>query len=173
MQQAARVVSSRRAVEAERDAFFVSLGGFDAHTNLFSTLDERLGWLDTALGAFADEMTAQGVWSHTAVLVVSEFGRTMSSNGQGSDHGWAGNAILLGGGVDGGKIHGKYPTSLADGSQDSAGRGRLIPTTSWEAVWYGLAQWFGVDDAARLQQVLPNLGNFRPADLLRQEVLFR
>merc|ERR1712224_914652 len=97
-----------------------------------------------ALGAFEDEMKKQGMWENVTVVVVSEFGRTITTNGRGTDHGWGGHAFIAGGGLDGGRILGTYPSNLGDDSELSAKRGRVIPTTPWEGLWKGVAEWYGV-----------------------------
>ena len=136
---------------------FYSSGGFDSHSDLDETLDERLPLMDHALDAFATEMKAQGIWDKVTVVVCSEFGRTITSNGLGTDHGWGGHAFMLGGEVDGGHVFGSYPTDLSEDAELNVGRGRLIPTTPWEGLWSPVAEWYGASD---LEKVLPNLGNF-------------
>ncbi len=88
----------------------------------------------------------------------SDFGRTLTSNGQGSDHAWGGNHIVIGGGVKGGDIYGQYPNLYAGNDLDT-GRGRLIPTTSCDEYFGEMALWFGVDKS-NLDVVLPNIGRF-------------
>ena len=95
--------------------------------------------------------------------MASEFGRTLTSNGQGTDHGWGGHNWLMGGAINGGRIVGRYPDSLAADHELDAGRGRVIPTTSWEAVWHAVARWMGVEQPD-LAAILPNLRNFVECD---------
>lgn len=93
-------------------------------------------------------------------VVQSEFGRTISPNtGRGSDHAWGGNAFVWGGQIDGGKILGQYPRSFDESDPANIGRGRLIPSRSWESMWYGISNWFGVTDEDEMEKVLPNNGN--------------
>eukprot|EP01083_Nonionella_stella_P122430 368341_1 len=88
------------------------------------------------MDAFQAEMKRQGVWDDVVVVSVSDFGRTLTSNGAGTDHAWAGNHFILGGKVKGGKFHGKYPDTLKpDGDLNLGGRGRLVPTLGWESMW--------------------------------------
>ena len=151
----------RGPLRAERDAFYVSLGGFDTHSDIEATLQERLAWVDNALNSFTTEMRSLGVWDKVTIQIASEFGRTITSNSLGTDHGWGGNAVVLGGSVNGGKILGRFPTSLGEESELHVGRGRLIPTTSWESVFHALAQWMGVEGgSAAMGRVLPNAGRF-------------
>lgn len=114
-----------------RDVFYVSLGGWDTHNEVVLALQRNYHLVDRALAAFVDEMRAQGVWGQVTVQSASEFGRTLASNGRGTDHGWGGNAFVLGGSINGSRIHGAYPSSLRpDGEQ-----ARL----SYHLEWHGLA----------------------------------
>ena len=88
----------------------------------------------------------------------SDFGRTLTSNGRGSDHAWGGNHFIVGGGVDGRKIYGQYPSLYEDNPLD-VGRGRLIPTTSADEYFAELALWLGVSKSS-LPLVLPNITRF-------------
>ena len=117
--------------------------------------------LDSAIGSFITQMKLQGVWEAVTLQTASEFGRTMTNNGVGTDHGWAGNHLLAGGSVRGGRLLGAFPSSLViDASDKLQRRGLFIPTTSWEAIFNAHAQWLGVE-ALLLPMVLPNAGNFK------------
>ena len=130
-------------------------------------------WINAALRAFVNEMKSQGRWDDVTVLSASEFGRTITSNGRGTDHGWGGNHFVLGGSVNGGKIHGTYPDDLTTSSALNTGRGRIIPTTPWEGLWRPVGEWFGVDPEHE-DAVLPNLRNFdADAHIIRTGDLFR
>jgi len=91
-------------------------------------------------------------------FTTSDFGRTLTSNGRGSDHGWGGNQIVMGGGVQGGTIKGTYPSLALNNSLD-VGRGNLIPTTSVDEYFSELALWFGVDHS-ELSTIFPNIDRF-------------
>ena len=110
------------------------------------------------------------------MLTISDFARTLTSNGLGTDHAWGGNYFMLGGSVKGKQIHGEFPYDLdPTTSQLEVGRGRgvLIPSTPWEGMWYGIAQWFGVDED-RMLEVVPNAANFvEGSTLFTKEQLFR
>lgn len=88
--------------------------------------------------------------------------------------GWGGNTFTIGGGINGTRINGRYPSTMrVESDAFIPGRsGRIIPTSGWESVWKPIAQWLGVSDA-RLPEVLPNLNNFPPEELLSKETLFR
>ncbi len=172
LQQIARVIVSREALEEERQTFYLELGGFDTHSSAKETVQENLNEINFALTAFIEEMRLHGVWNDVAVVTASDFARTLDSNGAGTDHAWGGNYLLMGGGVNGGTIHGQYPTSFLSTSDVHIGRGRLLPTTSWEAVWHAIAQWLDVPEGEILSKVLPNAGNFPASQLFQKADLF-
>jgi len=169
LKQVAKLIKMRDYLQTERAVFVTQRGGYDTHNTV--NMQALFGDVDKALGSFVAEMKAQGIWDNVAVLTVSEFGRTLTTNGAGTDHAWAGNHFLAGGKLRGGKILGKYPDTLTDDGISSIGRGRLLPTTSWDAVWKGLVQWFGVQDS-QLPFVLPNLRNFPTTDVFSKDDLF-
>lgn len=160
MKQVAKIVKAQRdgLLSSEREAFYVELGAFDSHNSPLS--DAKLQQVESGLAPFVAEMKALGMWDNVTVIVSSEFGRTLTSNGKGTDHGWGGNTFVMGGQVKGGVIHGKYPSTLGTDHELNAGRGRIIPTTSWESVWNAVGEWFGLEEASR-HAVLPNLKNFQ------------
>merc|ERR1711879_1139415 len=101
-----------------------------------------------------------GVWDNVLLLETSDFARTLTPNGgAGTDHAWSGNYFITGGGVDGGQILGQYPSDLKSGPYRVA-RGRLIPRLSWDSIWNGVAQWFGLTDQDELDEILPNRNEF-------------
>jgi cullin-associated NEDD8-dissociated protein 1 len=161
LQQVARLVrANAETLHNERDVFYVSLGGFDSHSMVESQMEESLALVDEAVALFAAEMKAQGLWDSVAIVQSSEFGRTLSSNGDGTDHAWGGNYFMAGGAVKGGQIVGRYPDDLSPEGDQILHRGRVVPSTPWEAVWAGVGEWFGVEEAALTTTVLPNYGNF-------------
>ena len=86
--------------------------------------------------------------------------------------GWGGHQFVLGGAVDGAKILGEYPASLDDASELSLGRGRILPTTPWEGLWNGIAEWMGVD-SDQIDTLLPNKKNFASSRIFTQSQLFK
>ncbi len=172
LRQVAKLIKMRDIESAERDAFVVTLGGFDTHNDAIEKLSERVGWIDAALGVFVDEMKNQSVWGDVAVVTISDFGRTLTSNGLGTDHAWGGNYWLAGGSVKGGRVLGKYPARLKEAHSDvNIGRGRILPTTPWEAMWSAVAEWYGVTPQD-MSRVLPNHANFGDEQLFNKAQLF-
>jgi uncharacterized protein (DUF1501 family) len=103
------------------------------------------------------------------VFTQSDFGRTLTSNGDGTDHAWGGVQLVTGGAVAGGRIYGQHPlirigARVATDRADDVGGGRFIPTTSSDQFAATLARWFGVADAD-LKAVAPSIDNFAQRDL--------
>jgi len=162
--QVARVLRAKQDLppneKPERAAFVVTQGSYDTHNDAHETLTSHLTELDDALQSFHDEMNDAGIWDDVAVVALSDFGRTLTSNGLGTDHAWGGNYFIMGGAVNGEKILGDFP-DLSPESEVNIGRGRILPTRSWESLWHGVAEWFGVG-SANMATVLPNMDNFKP-----------
>jgi uncharacterized protein (DUF1501 family) len=166
-----RIISSRAQLKSTAHMFNVELGGFDTHQS-FLAYGANMGLVDNVLREFVKEMKRQGVWDKVTVVVASDFARTLGSNGQGTDHAWGGNTFVMGGSVKGGQILGQYPSSLAEGGGLNVGNGRILPTTSWEALWNSIALWLKVDPS-RLNTVLPNRQNFIAGNkLFAKETVF-
>jgi uncharacterized protein (DUF1501 family) len=87
----------------------------------------------------------------------------LTSNGDGTDHAWGGNQVIMGGAVQGRDIFGTYPV-LQIGGNDDVGGGRMIPTTSADQFAATLATWFGIPDVD-LDIVAPHIDNFVQRDL--------
>ena len=171
LQVAKLIKIDKRDLEMERSGFVTTLGGFDTH-NTAVKYDEHMANVDTALGLFEAEMKAQGLWDAVTILTVSDFGRTLTFNGLGTDHAWGGNYFVMGGNVSGAQIHGKYPDRLIEEESDvNIGRGRILPTLPWESMWEGLSQWMGVHEL-EIPGVLPNLKNFAKKQRLTMRDLF-
>ena len=159
----AKLIASRVELDMQRQIFFVGIGGFDSHDNQNQDQPGLLGGVSDALAAFYNATVDIGVAGSVTAFTQSDFGRTLTSNGDGTDHAWAGNQIVLGGAVNGRDIYGRYPT-LEIGGPEDVGGGRIIPSTSVDQYAATLANWFGILDAD-LDIVAPNLSNFAQRDL--------
>jgi uncharacterized protein (DUF1501 family) len=158
LQMIAKAIAGRSALGATRQTFFVVYGGWDHHSNVLGGEQAMLPEISQAVNAFYMQMVALGISNQVTLFTASDFGRTLTSNGNGSDHAWGGNQFVVGGGVHGKQIYGQYPSLALDGTLD-VGRGRLIPTTSVDQYFAELAIWLGVSRAS-LPLVLPNIGRF-------------
>jgi uncharacterized protein (DUF1501 family) len=168
-QMVARMIDAARngAVAARRQVFLVSLGGFDTHdaqnrnhADLMARLAHALRYFDTTLGAI-------GARANVTTFTASDFGRTFTSNGDGTDHGWGAHHFVMGGAVRGGDFYGRFPqlsvknanNNNFDASPDQLGNGALLPQVSVDQLGATLGRWFGLSDA-QLIDVFPNLANF-------------
>lgn len=158
LKMVARTIASNSQLGHKRQTFFVSLGGWDHHDEVLETQSAMLADVSQCVKAFRDAMVEIGLFDNVTLFQASDFGRTLTTNTKGSDHGWGGNYFVMGGGVDGGKIHGTYP-NLADLSTLDTGRGRLIPSISVDEYSAELALWLGVQPSD-LATVFPNIGEF-------------
>jgi uncharacterized protein (DUF1501 family) len=156
----AKVISVRNNMGAKRQIFFVTYGGWDMHDNLAGGLNQRLPVVDNALKAFYDATVELGIADKVTTFTISDFARTITSNGLGSDHAWGGNSIVMGGSVKGGKIYGAYPRmNLNANTQNVSVRGNFIPAVSTDELYAEMALWYGVSPSD-LCYILPNVGNF-------------
>ena len=158
LRQIARVIGARNALGASRQTFFVNVGGWDHHDDVLDNQAAMLPMISAGLEEFRDALVELDVYDDVTTFTTSDFGRTLTSNGKGSDHGWGGHHIVMGGAVDGGTIYGTYP-ELSPASPLDVGRGVYAPTTSVDEYFAELAAWFGVP-AADLDRVLPNVRAF-------------
>ena len=170
-EQVAKLIKSRNDLKMDRQAFYVQLGGFDTHSDNGPVVAAKLQEINQAITKFVAEMKRQKVWNDVVIVEVSEFGRTITSNGAGTDHGWGGHYAVMGGGLKGKQILGKYPEDLTSSSPDYIGRGRFLPTMGWESVWNSILQWYGVPDN-RMTEAIPFLNNFK-SQLLQRGDLFK
>ena len=158
LQTVARVIAGRSALGVSRQIFFVELGGFDTHDTQAKRLSTLLSQLGAAFEYFDQLMITSGLSSQVTLFTVSDFGRTLTANSDGTDHGWGSHHIVAGGGVAGQNIYGEYPVIGVDQVND-VGAGRLIPTTAVEQYGGTLGRWMGLSDS-QVREVFPNFGNF-------------
>ncbi len=181
LRSVANMIAARDTLGVKRQIFYVSLGGFDNHGDQFQNSNntatpilsglhaDLLKQLDQALTWFYQWTKAQGIANSVTTHTMSDFGRTLTSNGNGSDHGWGGHHLVLGGSVAGGFYGGpgdgaagaiqQFPT-VALGAGTDVGQGRLLPTTSVDEYGVTFARWMGAANATDYAQVMPNIGRF-------------
>ncbi|WP_224242350.1 DUF1501 domain-containing protein [Hyalangium gracile] len=167
----ARMITASQALGVKRQVFFASLSSFDTHqnqlrdhANLLSQVSHALGYFDAVLGGL-------GMRNQVTTFTSSEFGRTLGTNGGGSDHGWGSHHFVMGGAVKGGDLYGRFPDySLRSASGDDflspdlLGNGALLPALSVDQYAATLARWFGVSETD-LELIFPNLSHFSVKDL--------
>jgi uncharacterized protein (DUF1501 family) len=146
-----------------RQVFFVSLGGFDNHNLLMQDHPTLMTRVNDAMAAFYAATVELGIADRVTTFTASDFGRTLSSNADGSDHGWGSHHFVMGGAVNGRQFYGTAPR-VSIQSDDQVGQGRLLPTTSVDQFAATLARWFGCN-TSELPGILPNVGNFSNTSL--------
>lgn len=156
---AAKMIALRPALGLHRQTIFVSLPGWDHHSELLETQAEMLTLLDGAILAFQRALDQLGLQDSVMTFSASDFGRTLRSNGRGTDHAWGGNQFVMGGPVQGGRIYGTFPDQTLESADDTGYGGRMIPTTSVDEWFAEMLRWFGVP-AAEMDYVLPNISHF-------------
>ncbi len=161
LKMVARIVGVAPALGVRRQVFLVAAGGFDNHDRMLEDHPILLANLAGAMSAFYAATVELGVADKVTAFTASEFGRTLNSNGNGTDHGWGSMHFVMGGAVQGKRFYGTAPI-VADDGPDDIGQGRLLPTTSVEQLAATLGAWLGVSDSDLLD-MLPNLANFNPS----------
>jgi len=162
----AKTIAARDTLGMTRQIFFVEYGGWDHHDEVLNAQTEMYSYVDAGLTSFQEAMEELGISDCVTTFFVSEFARTLTSNGNGTDHGWGGNMMVMGDAINGGQIFGTYP-SLVLGSYNQGddmneidmGGGVLIPSLSCDEYFAELALWFGVSPSD-LNTIFPNIGNF-------------
>ncbi len=158
MHMIAKTISARNVLNMKRQTFFVIFGGWDHHDEVLNNQTAMLAVVSAALGEFQAAMEELGTDDCVTTFTISDFARTLTSNGNGSDHAWGGNVMVVGSDVKGGTIYGDYPT-LALNSTLDLGDGVIIPGISTDEYFAELSAWMGVSNAD-IPYLLPNIGNF-------------
>lgn len=160
LKMVANMIAARESLGMHRQVFFVEMNGFDTHDDHVADQANLFTTLSNSLKAFYDALVEIGASSEVTTFTSSEFGRTLSSNGDGTDHGWGNHQLIMGDAVRGGDIYGTMPSLEIGGVDDySNNRGRIIPSTSIEQYANSMLQWYGLD-ATQRKTVLPNHAAF-------------
>src|SRR5471032_144441 len=158
LKMVAQMIASAGPLGAKRQVFFVSMGGFDTHDGLDTVHPGLLTGVADAVAAFYDATVELGVANNVTTFTASDFGRTLTVNNDGSDHGWGSMHFVLGGAVKGQRFYGT-PPAVANNGPDDVGQGRLLPTTSVDQYAATLGKWMGASDTDLLS-LFPNLTNY-------------
>ncbi len=167
METTARTIELRNALgdyPINRQVFFVSLGGFDTHDEQAGRLPELQSEINDSMVAFRSAMEELGMWEDVTVFTASDFGRTTTGNGDGTDHGWGNHHFIMGGSVKGQRVYGELPAYNLNDNMFAVKKGRLIPSLAVEQYAATLGKWFGLNPE-ELNDVFPLLKNFSTSDL--------
>ena len=156
-------IAARATLGMQRQIFFCAVGGYDTHGDQLGAQAGLLAELSQGLSAFYNATLELGVEQSVTTFSASDFGRTLPTNGAGSDHGWGSHQFVMGGAVRGNRLYGTFPTLAVNGPDDTED-GRWIPTTSVDEFSATMARWFGVSDSD-LPTVFPNIGRFANPNL--------
>jgi uncharacterized protein (DUF1501 family) len=159
MHMVAKTIAARETLGMKRQIFFVELGGWDHHDELLNSQAEMLSYLNAGMAEFDAALESINANDCVTTFTASEFGRTLTWNGNGTDHAWGGNVMVMGGPVIGGQIYGEYPSLELESEYELGGGGIMLPTRSVDEYFAELALWFGVSPS-ELNTILPNIGNF-------------
>lgn len=160
LRRVAEIIAARQALGLNRQIFYVNLGGWDSHNNQAENFMARQVHLSQAMAAFYQATEELGVADQVTAFTLSEFGRSLIADNNGTHHGWGGHHFVMGGAVKGGKIYGRIP-EYDFGHDQEVGQGRLIPTTSFEQYAAPLARWFGAP-MSEIETIMPNVTRFDP-----------
>lgn len=165
LETVAKFIAANQALGLKRQVFFVSMGGFDNHDNLntsHSPLMARLGhamaYFDSALA----NLNGVDMRANVTTFTASDFNRTFTTNGDGTDHAWGAHHLVMGGSVRGGSVYGQYPTLGVDqGSFQNPNMSEnvFIPQMSVDQYAGTLGRWFGLSDT-QIAGIFPHIPNF-------------
>ena len=158
LQIVARIIKANQSLGVKRQVFFVSLGGFDTHDHITTIHPQLMTAVGGAISAFQSAIASMSLTPNVFTFTSSDFGRTLTSNGDGTDHGWGSHHFAFGGPITTSKFIGTAPT-LANNGPDDVGQGRLVPTTSNDQLAFSIGRWLGAADSD-LKAALPNAQNF-------------
>ena len=158
LRMVAQLAGAGQALGMRRQVFMVSINGFDTHANQARDQPVLMAHVAHSVDFFLTALASMGLLNCVTLFTASDFGRTLLSNGAGTDHGWGSHHFVAGGAVAGRNIYGRFP-DVALGGADDAGSGRLIPTYAVAQLAAPLGAWMGLSPV-ELRTVLPGLENF-------------
>lgn len=163
LQVVAQIIALRATLNVNRQIFFVSTGGFDTHSDQANSIPQLHGNIAASMRAFYDAMGEIGAANDVTSFTASDFGRTLTINRDGTDHGWGAHHFVIGGDVNGNRMLGDFPEPVLGHNLDS-NNGRLIPSTSVDQFAATLGRWFGLTET-ELDDALPGLSGFTNRDI--------
>ncbi len=163
LEMVAQLIGARSQLGMRRQIFYVRMGGFDVHDHQNKVQPWLFSELASALSFFQDTIDQMGESDNVTTFTASDFGRSLTGNGDGTDHGWGNHLMVMGGAVKGGDIYGQIPRMGVDGP-DAIQHGRVVPTLSAAQYAATLLDWMGLPED-QLHQVLPTLQNFDRSNL--------
>ena len=142
----------------KRQIFYVKQGGYDTHSNQAQKHATLLRELSLGLGDFYSSLKDTNMENEITTFNISDFGRSIGNNGDGTDHAWGAHHFVMGGSVKGG-LYGELPDLTLGGINDASNKGRLIPNISMSQYFNTIIKWFGADEAT-IRSIFPEIDNF-------------
>ena len=155
-----KMIKLAKSDNYRRQIYLVKLGGFDTHGNQLNDHPSLLRGLSLGLHQFSQAMEEMGLSDQVVTYTTSDFGRTVSNNGKGTDHGWGSHQLVMGGGINKSEVVGKLPSLALGGDDDQKTQGRIIPTIANIQIQAEIADWFGAEKSF-LPELFPHLSNFQ------------
>lgn len=155
--QVLRVIAARDRFSISRQLFSVSLGGFDTHSGHDDRQPGLFSHISNAMAYFRDGLMELRIFDDVVTFTMSEFGRSMTNNGNGTDHGWGNNHLIMGGAINS-ALYGQFPNFEKD-SSDYWAKGRIYPSLSIEQYTESMLTWFGLTEEQK-NRVMPRRNNF-------------
>ncbi len=154
-----RTMKARATLGLRRQTFFVNYGGWDHHDEVIISMNRMVDVVNRCLASYWQALGEIDLQNNVTLYTASDFARTLTSNGAGSDHAWGGNSFVLGGAVNGGRVFGNYPDVALTGPNIVTSRGISLPDISVDEYFAELALWLGVSPSD-LPSVLPQINTF-------------
>jgi uncharacterized protein (DUF1501 family) len=154
-----RTMKARATLGLRRQTFFITYGGWDHHDEVIMSMERMIDVVNRCLICYWEALAEIGLQNNVTLYTASDFARTLTSNGAGSDHAWGGNMFVLGGAVNGGRVYGTYPDVALNAPSVVTSRGATLPGLSVDEYFAELALWLGVTPG-NLPDVLPRINTF-------------
>jgi len=160
LERIARVMQASSKLGMGRPVFSATMAGFDTHRDELATHEELYRDLSLSMASFYAATEEMGIADQVVTYTQTEFNRTLRANKtQGTEHGWGGHELIMGGAVHGGDVYGTFPSLELGGPDDAGTDGIWIPTTSNQQYEASIATWHG-GGRAELSSTLDGLQNF-------------
>jgi uncharacterized protein DUF1501 len=145
LKQVARILSSGINGDAGSQVFLVQLGGFATHSNQIERHGALLRQLSEAMGAFYRATVDMGIANRVVTYTDTEFSRTLAPNAKGgTERGWGGHQLVMGGSVLGGEVFGEFPALDLGSAADVTGTGVWQPAITKRQYSQAFANWMGL-----------------------------
>lgn len=161
LRNALNLIYTQQQLGQSRQLMYAQSSGWDFHDNALFRHDANLTKLAQAMADFQRGLEEIGMADKVTTMTISDFGRTLTGNGNaGTDHAWGNTQMIMGKQIEGGRVYGQFPKLDVNDDHFLDGRGILVPTLATDQLSASAASWFlGLSDP-ELETMFPNLKNF-------------